>query len=79
MGGVETQYRQLFDIGKGQHTPVTGGCRCRCRCRCSAATTIRIVSFLSHANVFCQTYLHFIHFRAKTSHFTFYLAAIHSG
>jgi len=24
MGGVETQYRQLFDIGKGQHTPVTG-------------------------------------------------------
>ena len=46
---------------------------------CSAGIAIRIVSFLSHANVFCQTYSHFIHFGAKTSHFTFYLAAIHSG
>ena len=45
----------------------------------SAATAIRIASFLSHANVFCRTYSHFIHFGAKTSHFTFYLAAIHSG
>jgi len=45
----------------------------------SAGIAIRIVSFLSHANVFCQTYSHFIHFGAKTSHFTFYLAAIHSG
>ena len=46
---------------------------------CSAATAIRIASFLSHANVFCQTYSHFIHLGAKTSHFTLYLAAIHSG
>lgn len=24
MGSVEEQYRQVFDIGKGQHIPVTG-------------------------------------------------------
>ena len=34
----------------------------------SAPLDIRIASFLSHANVFCQTYSHSIHFGAETSH-----------
>ena len=34
----------------------------------SATPDIRIASFLSHANVFCQTYSHSIHFGAETSH-----------
>ena len=34
----------------------------------SAAIAIRIASYSSHANVFCQTYSHFIHFGAETSH-----------
>ena len=33
-----------------------------------AIIVIRIASFLSHANVFCQTYSHSIHFGAETSH-----------
>ena len=35
---------------------------------CSATTGIRIASYFSHANVFCQTYSHSIHFGAETSH-----------
>ena len=34
----------------------------------SATTGIRIASYFSHANVFCQTYSHSIHFGAETSH-----------
>ena len=34
----------------------------------SATTGICIASYFSHANVFCQTYSHSIHFGAETSH-----------